>query len=880
MTGRATSERIFATVVILIGMLSGCGNDSNLVIGVSPTPTRTTTPTPPPTPTRTAQAASAIAGLVVVGDDVAPRSSDLGIPPAGWGKPADEEAFRRALAHADFLVDGMPAPGITAADGSFLVPALPPGRYTIELFKTVDGNLIPLSVPVTVGDSGTTRLIVEVGLGSIRTTMTYSAAGAERREIHDPQGNWVVLQDGRVVSLSDRTRVLQDTDDDGHFDAGTCPPPPTRCDSEKRVCADGTFCQCVSSCPFCDNCVAPGVCGAGQRALYLCNPDQTCTLPGDQCVDTCPECFGGGLRVCIPSCGPVDLTEIIVSGVTQIVVGRRGQLYAAAQLSDGTLIDLTYLADWQSSDESVATVDSWGRVSALHTGTTSITAQLGGIVSADFTIDVVDRPSLRGITLQNHNCLCRPVLAPPTDSDVWFPCYFGAPDAALFRHPGCSQTLVTGSSIYIAALGWYADDSYEDLTARVLWSVDPSSVGDMDRGTFTARSPGTAFLQASLEGITSDTLEVRVVSEPTVEFLSIYPDNYAYDALAGGPLPEAGAAIPCFDCSSWLTILLSDSLRFRATAHYDTGDWRDVSGQVRWSSSAPAIVRVDADGAATALAAGMASIRARLGSVDSNQVDLRVVAEASIDNISIYQEGYDRVVAKADQRYFRATATYDIGIARDVTSEAVWHSSDPGIGGFDAGGVFTGRSAGVVDVWATVGNKRSQAISIEVYEATELAYCDPARINRGVWSDNFNRVVLESDCVSYSQPGLVTLRYTVTETQPHGGIFDPCLDLYVYDGDRRIRTIREEGCGEPFLPGAAPGRDEALLKYQLRAFWDLKDDNGQPVPPGTYQIHGRFYLYYDPVVSIEVEVGDGNTTPRPARSTFRSETNLLRHPGN
>jgi hypothetical protein len=100
----------------------------------------------------------------------------------------------------------------------------------------------------------------------------------------------------------------------------------------------------------------------------------------------------------------------------------------------------------------------------------------------------------------------------------------------------------------------------------------------------------------------------------------------------------------------------------------------------------------------------------------------------------------------------------------------------------------------------------------------------------------------------------VTLRYTVTETQPHGGIFDPCLDLYVYQGETRVRTIREEGCGEPFSPGGAPAPSDELLKYQLRAFWDMKDDAGQPVAPGTYQIHGRFYLYYDPVVTVSVDI--------------------------
>ena len=114
--------------------------------------------------------------------------------------------------------------------------------------------------------------------------------------------------------------------------------------------------------------------------------------------------------------------------------------------------------------------------------------------------------------------------------------------------------------------------------------------------------------------------------------------------------------------------------------------------------------------------------------------------------------------------------------------------SDSNVGGFDTPGAFTARAAGIIQIWAELDGQQSNSISLEVFETSELSYCDPLNINRMVWSDNYNRVILESDCAGYHQPGVVALRYTVTEIQPHGGIFDPCLDLYVYKGDTRIRT--------------------------------------------------------------------------------------------
>jgi uncharacterized protein YjdB len=849
-----------------LGLAAGCGGGSNLVIGVTPTPTRTLTATPTRTPTptpTTATSAATVNGLVVVGDDLAPTArNELGLSPADWGNPADEAAFGRALANADYRIAGYS--GTTGADGAFTITNLPPGRYTLELSKTIAGNLIPANVPIVVGDDGAT-VIAELGLGLLRSTVSYTLDGVAIQEIRGPSGTWLTTHNGHIAELGDPTRVLTDSDGDGRFEPGDCNATITPCGTDTRICADGQFCQCISACPFCDNCELPGVCATRtNRTPYRCNADDTCSLPGDRCVCTCPECADCGPKVCVPSCEPISITSIMVGGPSQIVVGRQTQLYATAQLSDGTVVDVTYLVDWRSSDDTVAMVDSWGRLTAVVAGTASITAVLGDVHSGSFSIAVVARPTLQRIYVQNQSCYCGPVFFDAA-SGVLPPCYLeAAARPGILPNPSCSPVVAVGTTLQLVAIGEYADGSSDDITKLVQWDVNPAEVGEIDTGLFTARAAGTAKITAMLDGISSDATDIRVVTAPTLLSLSIYPGNWAYPAVAGGPLADASSP-PCFDCGTAVTLLRGDELRFQATGHYDTNDWRDVTQQVSWRSNDTAVAPI-ADGLMQAKQAGTAVIDATLDGVDSNPVSVRVVDQATLQSLSIYQEGTDRVVAKADQRYFRASGFYDIGISRDVTSEAIWRSSNDTVGGFDTAGVFTGRAAGSVNIWAEVNGQRSNTLSLEVFESTELAYCDLQNVNRDVWFDDFNRVVLESDCAAYSVPGVVTLRYTVTETQPHGGIFDPCLDLYVYQGDRRIRTIREEGCGDPFLPSAAPGRDEAALKYQLRAFWDLKSDDGSAVEPGTYTIYGRFYLYYDPVVKIHVQVGDlSSVTPKPTR---------------
>jgi hypothetical protein len=819
MNARTSSWGVVTLALAAAVGAAGCGGSDLGPIGASPTPSRTSTA--PPTATPTSPAGSAVAGLVVLHKDVAASAPEvLGAPPAGWAPAADAAAFDRAVAGADWSVEGVPDQhGTTAPDGSFAVNGLLPGRYTLHITKTLDGNLLPLTVPFAVGDDGGANVVLEVSWGLVRSTVTYTTDGALVREIQGPYGQHLYTRDGQVIELGDPGRTLIDVNGDGRFEPQPCP-------------AD---------------------------------------------------------------CAPLEITAVTIVGPSQLVLGRQGQVYASAQLSDGSVIDVTALAQWQSSDDGVADVDSWGTVSTRAIGTTTLTASVGTVRSDPWALAVVDRPTLQRISVQNTRCYCGPYpVAGPESGGALRPCILNAaPRADILPIPACGQVVEIGATLPFTAVGEYADGSYEDLTKEVEWQVVPAEVGDVVGGVFTARQAGTAQLTASLGAVTSeptDAATVRVVAEASVVSLSIYADN-AVVSLANTDPVAGGVALPCLEatadaifcccsgpldavdaepcgCGYSLTVLRSDQLRFHATAQYDTGDWREVTGQVTWRSTDAAVAPIDADGVVTALQAGGATIDATLGPVASNPVGVRVVNEATLQYLFISQEGGDRVVAKGDQRFFKAIGNYDVGISRDVTTAVVWHSSDDGVGGFDEPGVFTARAAGRIDIWAEQNGTESQRLPLEVYETSELSYCDPQRINRAVWSDDYNRVTLESDCATYRQPGVATLRYSVTETQPHGGIFNPCLDLYVYQGKQRVRTIREQGCGAPFLAGAAPNSDQEALKYQLRAFWDLKDDGGAPVPAGTYTIYGRFYLYYDPVVNIDVTVlSPDGSVPTPVPTT-------------
>jgi hypothetical protein len=826
----------------MIGFVAGgCGDNNG-----SP-PQATNTPAPVATATPTIQAGT-VSGLLVLNRSVSAGASDaLGAPPQQWMESKDSGSFDRSLAAANWSIDGGAASqGVSGPDGRFTAGGLSPGSHTLQLSKTLEGNLASASVPFTVGDDGGADLVVEMGWGQVKLSVTYTHDGAQVRVVQAPNGSWLTTRDGRITSFGDGPRSFVDPDGSGTF----------------------ALTPCVYN-------------GVDLPPPYPCNADGSCSQAGDRCVcvPSCPACDDCPKSVCVPSCPPVDITGIAVSGASRLIVGQQGSISAMAQLSDGGTFDVTFLVDWTSSDLNTATVDSWGTVSAVKIGSTSITATLGTLTSAPWPIEVTARPPLRKIDVQNVSCVFPMGASGSKDGSVPASAV-PAPRSDVLPVPDCSQVLQIGATIQFRAIGEFDNGYYQDITDEAQWQVAPPEVGGVVAGLFTAQQAGTALLTARLDGVVSDGTTIRVVTQPTVIALSIYADNGGFAVIQGiaKPAPVAegmpclvagpamvGIGVPCCcpgplagdsaapcRCNYAITVLRGDQLKFHATAQYDTGAWKDVTNQVTWSSSDTSVATIDAGGVMTAAQGGDASIDAVFENVTSDPASVHVVNQATLQSLYIYQEGPDHVVAKGDQRFFHASGYYDVGISRDVTTAAMWHSSDNAVGGFDSPGVFTARSAGTVQVWAELDGQQSGSASLEVFETSELAYCDPNNINRAVWSDDFNRVILESDCAFYNASAMATLRYTVTEIQPHGGIFNPCLDLYVFAGTTKVRTIREQGCGAPFLAGA-PATDEAL-KYQLRAFWDLKDESGAPVPPGTYTIYGRFYLYYDPVVSIDVTV--------------------------
>jgi hypothetical protein len=183
---------------------------------------------------------------------------------------------------------------------------------------------------------------------------------------------------------------------------------------------------------------------------------------------------------------PVDLTVNSLSSIsiitwkgigpsralTSLPVGSTFQVWATGTYSDGSDADITSQVDWISSNEDVATIDSNGLITGVSDGRDEITASLSGITSPAITFLVVSLSSI--------------VVTPP-------------------------PLMTIGSKEWQTATRIYSDGSTGGIQAT--WkSSNPSVATISTDGLLTAIAEGTTEITASLNGIISEPVTLRVVA--------------------------------------------------------------------------------------------------------------------------------------------------------------------------------------------------------------------------------------------------------------------------------------------------------------------------------------------------------------------------------
>ncbi|MBL8985522.1 MAG: Ig-like domain-containing protein [Gemmatimonadetes bacterium] len=149
------------------------------------------------------------------------------------------------------------------------------------------------------------------------------------------------------------------------------------------------------------------------------------------------------------------------------------------------------------------------------------------------------------------------------------------------------------------------------------------------------------------------------------------------------------------------SVIAGQRLRLEAKVYSRAGDQR--ADRVQWSSSAPTVASVRADGVLDARAAGTARITAKVGAVEET-VPVTVLPN-TIASFKITPEATE--ARAGDVVRFTVVATDRAG--KQVTGFTPQWAFSPGQGMVDADGSFVGYEAGTYLVTASIGTRSAEA---------------------------------------------------------------------------------------------------------------------------------------------------------------------------
>jgi uncharacterized protein YjdB len=344
---------------------------------------------------------------------------------------------------------------------------------------------------------------------------------------------------------------------------------------------------------------------------------------------------------------PARLVAIIVSpAAASVPAGASVGLAAQGIFSDASTRDITGQVAWSSSDDTIATVSNQagtnGQVTGVAAGMATITAALDGVSGT--AVITVEAATLRSIAVTPANA-----------------------------------TTTVGLRSSYSAVGTYSNGTTTDLTTQVTWSTGDATIAAETNvagaaGQLLARAVGTTTVVATLGGVSGSTMVTVIARAATT--LSIAP-------IASST--RLGTNVP-----------------FTATEILSNGTQQNVTGQVTWTSSTPAVATIGRGGVARPVAVGTTTITATLTVMGMTLTASTTLTVTSSVVTSVQVTPVAPIVAVGTVVPFTAEAIFSDGTSQDVTANATWVSSAPGVVGVTTAGPARGRGTAVAAGTAVV----------------------------------------------------------------------------------------------------------------------------------------------------------------------------------
>uniref|UniRef100_UPI002636FE6C beta strand repeat-containing protein n=1 Tax=uncultured Shewanella sp. TaxID=173975 RepID=UPI002636FE6C len=407
--------------------------------------------------------------------------------------------------------------------------------------------------------------------------------------------------------------------------------------------------------------------------------------------------------------------------------------------SDGSTADITSSVSWLSDDTSVVTVTTAGLLTAVTTGSATVTAILDNISSNDSSVTISDAgltdiqitPASIALNKGNTQQLTATgTYSDGTSADITSSVNWLSDDmstatvttAGLLTAEAVGSTVVSatldsissndssvtvstatltaiqitpasvtlskGNTQQLTATGTYSDGTTADITSSVSWLSDDTSVATVTTaGLLTAVTTGSATVTAILDNISSNDSSVTV-SDATLTAIQITPASIALNK--------------------------GNTQQLTATGTYSDGTSADITSSVNWLSDDMSTATVTTAGLLTAEAVGSTVVSATLDSISSNDSSV-TVSTATLTAIQITPASV--TLSKGNTQQLTATGTYSDGTTADITSSVSWLSDDTSVATVTTAGLLTGEATGSTTVSATLDSISSNDSSVVVNDA-------------------------------------------------------------------------------------------------------------------------------------------------------------------
>jgi len=240
-----------------------------------------------------------------------------------------------------------------------------------------------------------------------------------------------------------------------------------------------------------------------------------------------------------------------------------------------------------------------------------------------------------------------------------------------------NSSIAKGATLQFAATGTYSDGSTQDITHGVTWSSSNASVAAINSasGIALGQVAGTANITASQGTVNSAAVPLNITNA-TLQSINVTP------------------AAP--------SIALGTTQQFTAIGTYSDLSTANITSIVTWTSATPTTASISASGGlARGLVAGSTQISAKLGTITSALVPLKVTS-ATLKSIAV-TPATPSIGLSATQQ-FTAVGTYSDGSTQDISGIVRWVSSNTSAASIEASsGLAKGVGAGTAQITATLG---------------------------------------------------------------------------------------------------------------------------------------------------------------------------------